>query len=40
MSPFNIDLDGKWIVTNFVAKHNHSLSGANEQRLSRLTKKL
>lgn len=35
MSPFNIDLDGKRIVTNYVAKHNHSLCGVSEQHLLR-----
>jgi len=35
MSPFGIDLDGKWIATNCLAKRNHSLCGANAQHLSR-----
>lgn len=34
MSLFNIAIKGKCIVTNYVAKYNHSQWGANEQRLS------
>ena len=33
MIQFNIDLDGKWIVTKHVAKHNHPLGSSNKRYL-------